>query len=656
MLGKNPRNLMGNAVAPMRDFFMNGPKFEVIESGKVVLTRESKHTQIVKKLEEYNVTEFQLKQVSDLLRTVPAYYNMLSGLNKQSLEISKSSKTFNIKKGDRMKDDTKTSPSTVQFDKPNYKKSLNDPKDGEHLLQIIPIATDGNCFYSCIAMALNLYNYHNSTSQYAFNTTDHATGTPHTTSETKFTQEIIRWAVVNEYQNNPGLLAVRILYSRLYIDGSPADLETIMEEKESLKKLAEANPLVTKHIHEFEIELNALMAAENNAGYNGQIKDQIEVFKQTEQYINADDPTKSALIDSLIDTFYNENVGAQSLFLLKTPGRAPGNDDNIFTYPKSEEDAYNILSSSNHWSTDIDRLMVQNIFSIKPMVLSTYEDTLYKIGALNVPGNLLMRRSGIIIRDGSEIALRTATNATPAEVDSINKIDKTIFLYFSGDSHYDLIVFGVGTRSDVEKHTRKMAAENMREEENKGKQIVSTVTRKRRGGGISRDRRQTRRHTRGVEVTMTGGGGGYKDAIFTISPSNNIPPTAESIDENNILNGLRTAVNNIIFDVNARIPTYMLMFMYQQYNKTRGGDAETIYKDGVHILVDEVESSQTVLENATDNYYKFRLFYTEFLTIDTLINAMAIPDTQHMENVNMDKMPKILHNFLIAYSGVFHRQ
>jgi len=154
---------------------------------------------------------------------------------------------------------------------------------------------------------------------------------------------------------------------------------------------------------------------------------------------------------------------------------------------------------------------------------------------------------------------------------------------------------------------------------------------------------------------MTGGGGGYKDAIFTISPSNSIPPTAESIDENNILNGLITAVNNIIFDVNARIPTYMLMFMYQQYNKTRGGDAETNYKDGVHTLVDEVESSQTVLENATDNYYKFRLFYTEFLTIDTLINAMAIPDTQHMENVDMDKIPEILHNFLIAYNRVFQR-
>jgi hypothetical protein len=652
MLGKNPRRLMENAVAPMRDFFMYGPKFEVIEMGKVVLTRESKQSQIVKKLKEHKTSDEDISATTNILRTVPAYYNLLAGLNAQSLEISKSSKAFNIKKGDRMKDETKKSPNTVQFDNPNYKKSLNDPKDGEHLLQIIPIATDGNCFYSCISTALNLYNHHNPTSQYAFTTTDHANGTLHMISGTKFTQEVIRWAVVNEYKNTPGLLAIRILYSRLYIDGSQVDLESIMQEKETLKPLSDGNPLVTKHIHDFEIELNTLMA-HDNVGYNGQIKDQIEIFKQTERYINADDPTKPALIESLIDTFYNENVGIQTLFLLKTPGRAPGNTDNIFTYPKSEEDAYGVLISPNHWSTDIDRIMVEKIFSIKPIVISTYEDTLSGVDTIGTNGTLHVRRSGVNIMDGSEITLRSG-NMTPEEVDSINKIDKTVFLYFSGDSHYDLIVFGVGSRSDVEKNARKMANENVLGEENKGRQLVPTATRKRMGGGISRDRRQTRRHMRG-EAAMTGGGGGYKDAIFTISPSNNIPPTQHSIDGNNILNGLRTAVINIIFDVDSRIPTYMLMFMYQQYNKNRGGDVETIVTDGVHIPLDEVESSQTTLENATANYYKYRLFYIEFLTIDTLINSMAIPDTQHMEDVDMDKMPEILNNFLIAYHRVFKR-
>lgn len=82
------------------------------------------------------------------------------------------------------------------------------------------------------------------------------------------------------------------------------------------------------------------------------------------------------------------------------------------------------------------------------------------------------------------------------------------------------------------------------------------------------------------------------------------------------------------------------MLMYDKYNK----DRFSIYN--------KQNESTSLIKNIV--YFYYRLFYTEFLTIDALINNMAIGDVSVDDDVvDLTTMSPIMSDFLNAYDNIF---
>jgi hypothetical protein len=86
-----------------------------------------------------------------------------------------------------------------------------------------------------------------------------------------------------------------------------------------------------------------------------------------------------------------------------------------------------------------------------------------------------------------------------------------------------------------------------------------------------------------------------------------------------------------------RIPIYMFMLMYSNYNLIRGSQGPNV--------------ERSVLQN----YNEYRLFYIEFLIIDALINNMVTVTSNQDDDkiIDITGKNKILDTFIKEYSFVF---
>jgi len=226
-------------VMPIRSFLIRGPEWKYSikwknpddgynNQSEITLNRDTSNARFDAVLNKVDIQDNVKLLIKSNLKKEPHYFNMLNGLN-----------TAAIKAGfpDLFKIKNKMGEPSLVFNNKNYKDSLSS-SSGHHLLQIIPIEPDGNCFFSCIALALNLYNFHrvaNKVKEYVFTTTNVINGTEVKLKGTEFTPALIRWVVSNEYRRNPGLMEAELLKIRGYIEGSDkirAEYHEILDRKD----------------------------------------------------------------------------------------------------------------------------------------------------------------------------------------------------------------------------------------------------------------------------------------------------------------------------------------------------------------------------------------------------------------------------------------
>ena len=590
--------LMEDVIVPMRDFFLYGPTMEYTviknnneenDKAQQVFTRDMNYGSIKKDLNKYGIPKETVDKIASYLKQTPNYYDMLGTLNDSATEA-------NLKDLFRIKKMT----TAGKFNTDNYKR--NTITGGGHLLQMIKIAGDGNCFFTCISHALNIYNYSNKDSPYVFHTTDaESAGKEVKRGGTNFTQEFIRWAVVNKYRQTPGLMAVEILNSCVHIDG-PND-EFVNAEITRIEKIEHISPIALTKLNDLKNKIHIMTTrtkhlfgddgwnAEINAGTN------IQVIRQ----------------DAVGKTLFLEYVGGKKL-----------------TYPKTEEDAYKLLMSSHYYAQTTIIYMIQRLFTIKPIIIGKRDK---EPDDVNITG----LRDDMIYGDWKVRATRTyfkIEEPISIEEELDDNIDKVVFI-LQKDVHYSLFAFG----PDLETQS------------NKPDSSTSTKTRRKRAKPSDIDRvmaMPTRSSSRiaSKKASSAGGtrrrryikGGGNPNhvVIFKLNKMNFKAPH----ENTNPAAILDIIPKSMIFDSGpTQIPNYMVMLMYSNYNMIRGSQGRYV--------------DRTMMKN----YIEYRLFYTEFLIIDALIESMTTPSANYNDTDSSDiidvNSSVILDKFIKKYEYVF---
>ena len=590
--------LMNDVIVPMRDFFLYGPTMEytVIENNnevddkrQQVFTRDMNYRTIKKDLTGYDIPKETVENIANRLKKTPNYYDMLDTLNASAI-------TANLVDLFRIKKKT----NAGRFNPSNYK--INTINGGDHLLQMIRIAGDGNCFFTCISHALNIYNSSRKESPYVFRTTDAESGGKEVVrGGTEFTQEFIRWAVVNKYRQTPGLMAVEILNSCVHIDG-PND-EFVNAEITRIEKIEHISPIAVTKLNDLKNKIHIMSTrakhrfgddgwnAEINAGAN------IQVIRQ----------------DAVGKTLFLEYGGGKKL-----------------TYPKTEEDAYKLLMSSHYYAQTTIIYMIQRLFTIKPIIIGKRDKEPDDV-------NLAGLRDDGIYGDWKVHATRTyfkIEEPISIEEDLDDNIDKVVFI-LQKDVHYSLFAFGPDLETQSNKPDSSTSTKTRRKRAKPSdidnvmampsRSSSRIASKKTSSGGGTRRRRD-----------IKGGGNPNHVVIFKLNKMNSIAPS-EDTNPSVILDRIP---KSMIFDSGpTQIPNYMVMLMYSNYNMIRGSQGRYVDR------------------SMMKNYIEYRLFYTEFLIIDALIESMTTPSTNYNDSDSSGVIDVnssiILDEFIKKYEYVF---
>ena len=588
--------LMNDVIVPMRDFFLYGPTMEYIvennnevdDKRPQVFNREMNYRTIKKDLTGYGIPKETVENIANHLKKTPNYYDMLDTLN-ASARTANLVDLFRIKK--------KTNAGT--FNISNYKRNTID--GGDHLLQIIRIAGDGNCFFTCISHALNIHNYSNKKSPYVFHTTDAESGGREVVrGGTDFTQEFIRWAVVNKYRQTPGLMAVEILNSCVHIDG-PND-EFVNAEITRIEKIEHISPIAVTKLNDIKKKINIMRSRDHrfgDDGWNAEIR--------AGQDINE----------------LRQDAVGKTLFL------EYDKDSKGLTYPKTEEDAYKLLMSSHYYAQTTIIYMIQRLFTIKPIIIGKRDkehDAVNLAGLVNdgIYGDWKVRATRTYFKTEEPISI---------EEDLDDNIDKVVFI-LQKDVHYSLFAFGPdletqSNKPDSTTKTRRKRATNSDIDNIIRRTSDRIANQKKSSGGGTRRRRY-----------IKGGGNPNHVVIFNLNAMNSNAPS----EETNTSDILGKIPKTMIFDSGpTQIPNYMVMLMYSNYNMIRGAQGNFV--------------SRSIMQN----YNEYRLFYTEFLIIDALIESMATVSTNSIDgDISSDSSSvidvnssAILDRFIKEYNYVF---
>ena len=595
--------LMDDIIVPMRDFFLYGPEMEYTviknnneidddDKNQKVFTRDMNHRTIKKDLNAYGIPQDTVTKIANLLMKTPHYYDMLDTLNTSAIR-EELPDLFRIKKKD----------ADGKFNSANYKRNtINDTGTGESLLQMIKIAADGNCFFTCISQALNIYNYSHKDSPYVFRTTDVASaGKEVVRGGTDFSPEFIRWAVVNEYRRSPGLMAVEILNSQIHIDGPNDETDA---EIDRITNIENISPMAFNHVQWLKGKVNEMRTREKHMfgdeGWNVEIR------------TGTADP----------QLIYQDNV-ARVLFL------EYAKDGNTFTYPKTEEEAYALIMKSSYYAQTTIIYMVQRLFTIKPIIIGKRDKEVDDI-------NMAELRDDGIYGDWEVRATRTyfkIEESISLEDQLDDNIDKVVFI-LQKDVHYSLFAFGPDLETQSNKPVNKPATKTRkkRDKDANATRSSSRIASKTNFSGVGGTRRR---------LHIKGGGNSNNVVVFHLNKMNSNPPS-KKVNTTNILERIP---KDMIFDSGpTQIPNYMVMLMYSNYNMIRGSQG------------------RYVIRPMMQNYTDYRLFYTEFLIIDALIESMATThvDSDNNESDNSDSDNTIdinsnvvLDKFIEKYTYVF---
>ena len=310
---------------------------------------------------------------------------------------------------------------------------------------MIEVPRDGNCFFQCIAHAINIHNSYvlledkkggkigiqnppsvkgNDTGLIEYDEDDSQSGNRVKRTGTEFTQDFIRWTLINYYRKHPNELVRNIAIANLIVDGYEKTMEWFSEEFGSF-------------INDDEVLRETL----NNAKLEQENSSDISPPPLNTQYnsvtsgvnmneVGVEDYT---LIESQLDNIRQDAL-VNSSFIIFDPTEDDKNQENKhpFTSPKTISEAEEMFMSSKTFANHDTIPIIEKIFGMKTIPIQKSE--IVEI----VNGN----DSSQLKKKTTRFQISGMISVDPVEEErKAVKTNKIIFLSYEDSIHYNLILF-----------------------------------------------------------------------------------------------------------------------------------------------------------------------------------------------------------------------
>jgi len=451
-------------------------------------------------------------------------------------------------------------------------------------LQILQIAGDGNCFYSCVATAFNLQNAYsvmdtptNKSDLIKYDDVDLSSRVAVVRSGTEFTPMFIRWTVVNYYRAHKNLLLGEMLSSSMLLHGYKETMKWVNTNKEFVELIANNQEL--KDYLQLMKDSSAQVGTDPAKIISKRYKQEIEYLLQTQNITDLN--RKTIAYDTAESLFQQYSNDAKFLdFNRDFQQGASIKDYEPFSCPTTFEEAENIMMRQTYFAQMSDIHIIQKVFKAKVIALKRMMDTSIfpvRVGEQDSP---MIRRRNIGFRIANDIK----------DDDDDIQYNKVIVVSYEGESHYNLVVFNASA---------PIAVKNAR---TKADTAQGVKTRK-LFGGKRRQKATRRKYAGGAVRTVAIAPGNYKKAVFPIHSSlQGFLPKLEKLiaDKNASLDAIKEGIKLSIprFDnLEKSMPIYMYILAFTSYNQIK-----------------EREES--------DIYSRFRSFYADFKVFDSVIDGI----------------------------------
>jgi hypothetical protein len=585
-----PNVVNTDVVKEMRDFFVNGytTHYTHVNSPQTAGTKLKMGTKARSLLTPSQYEEMKKQKQEDDNN----YYKLIDMMR---VHVEGQKKVFQnvFKLG---QDQRKSTGVGKAFNLKNYKKDQVD------LLQMIPIARDGNCLFNCVSTAINMHNAYLSlpekqnpdaeyTGEIVYDEPDNSSKVQVTRKGTTFTPEFIRWTVLNYNRRADKRIKLisQLLESRFIVYGYDEAMNWLNVNYKEFVDSPSIKSVVEEETKEFR----------NNGkvGLNDQYKEYVDGLKKATDITNEEKHIQAyAMIDDLFELFSNAYLA------IYKPTMEVEYDMIVPFAVKTIPELEIELMKNSYYATEREIDDIQNIFKINIVSLAKHYSVENQI--INGKDNNKIQYERYGFKINSKVGVDTSN------VEEANKYNKSILLSFEDNIHYNLLVFDNSTDTS-------------------GKRKKKGGTRK-YGVKSLRKTRKLKKSTGGAKVTYEN----RKKAIFFKRPGND--KAYAELDKlmetpgNNRLSSVFSTLATIprLDDLNAGYPFYILLMMYSAFN--RAGDDPTTKK----------------LETV---YKMFPMFFLEFITIDSIIDSMGDVNRPDVKSPDMSSWVNRREKFMELY-------
>ena len=596
-----------NALLQMKKFFVKGEEIEYYDNNN--------GTQIRSTSNDTKLTRTQQEDIN--VTNAGRYFGLINMLNEVSKEQSNIYSEFFKLGTNKITGDGK------KFTIKNY------TEEQVRRMQMIEVPKDGNCFFQCIAHAINIHNSYvllednkggkigiqnppsvkgNDTGLIEYQEEDVKTGNMVKRTGTEFTQEFIRWTLINYYRKHQNELVRNIANANIMIDGYEKTMEWFSNEFGSF---INDDEILRETLNNAKLEQensSDMSPPPLNTQYNNVTSDINMNENGGEDYM---------VIQSQLDIIRQDALMNSSFVIFDSKESDESQKEKRpFRTPKTISEAEEMFMSSNTFANHDTIPIVEKIFAMKTIPIQKTE-----IVEIVDGNNSQLKKKTTRFQVSGMITLDSAEEKRKAV-----KTNKIIFLSYEDSIHYNLILFNNAT-------TRQQSKQNLK----KPSTTIMTL-----GGGTRKKRplnkifkhsyfpkqeevgkNKTRKIDRvgGAETTLLN----RKKSIFFKNNLNDITYGSEVLfdlekDTEDEENEIRKIPR--IDDINSSIPMYIVFLLY--------ADRFSMIRDR-----NNQEERNNIMET-------FILFYIEFQIIEKFIASF-----------NDEALETFIHLFNRVFGSVF---
>ena len=586
---QQPGVIVGEIPDNMRKFFVNGYFIDYYKQNKD--GKFSKEMKPIDLMNSKNITKQQRDQVTQSKNNIS---KILTKMNDTVTSKGPNSRK-DIYKGGMYKDvftldvNMSNGPDRGKGNRFGPEKYKNYVKN----LQILNIASDGNCLYNCVSTSFNIENAYLLLASknngedvrdklISIDIIDNETQSSVSRTNTEFTPMFIRWCVINYYRGNREKLLSEMIFSSNRLFGYAYTDEWVNKHHPELLKKS----VMIKDIMKLLKELDDLSSNElGNSDANMSIMESyLRQAQDLMQNKELTDQQRSMMAYDVADSLFKQHSYEIKFmnFNRTFPSNIPIDKISPFSSPAEFIDAEKSMMEPTYYAQATDIAIIEEIFKLK--IIALKQETEIDIIDLSTdknPGSNIRKR---------KVGFRVA-NDIKNEEGRETPIDfqRVIAVSYENELHYNLIVFNAANPKD------KNDARKKYEEQKKNDTRKLTNM----SGG-----KRTRRKRGGANSTTTISMKNYKKAIFPIKRdgvTQGFLPLLEGQIEGAMktTNAIQTGVNLQLprfDDIETSLPIYMYLLMYTSYNS---------------------------IKERTDSrmFELFRPFYAEFSVIDSILSS-----------------------------------